>query len=79
MQIFARDPLNYKIARLAHVVNVKDFRMALCAPEVMDSVVAALNRLPLSLVSSEWVEQVALKFNTNAIIIPQKRLLTNMH
>ena len=51
-------------------MDTKNCRMALCAPEVMDSVVAALNRLPLSLVPSEWVEQVVLKLNTNAIIGP---------
>ena len=49
-------------------MDVKNCRMALCAPEVTDSVVAALNRLPLSLVPSEWVDQVALKPNTNAIV-----------
>ena len=43
-----------------HAVDVKNCRMALCASEVMEGVVAALNRLPLSLVSSEWVEQVEL-------------------
>ena len=37
--------------------------MALCASEGMEGVVAALNRLPLSLVSSEWVEQVQLELD----------------
>ena len=41
--------------------------MALCAAEVMEGVVAALNRLPLNLVPSEWVEQVELKLNANAL------------
>ena len=41
--------------------------MALCAAEVMEGVVAALNRLPLSLVPSEWVEQVELKLNAKAM------------
>lgn len=41
--------------------------MALCAAEVMEGVVAALNRLPLSMVPSEWVEQVELKLNANAM------------
>ena len=50
-----------------HAVDVKNCRMALCASEVMEGVVAALNRLPLSLVSSEWVEQVELKLNANAM------------
>ena len=48
-------------------MDVKYCRTALCASEKMelDGVVAALNRLPLSLVSSEWVEQVQfeLKFH----------------
>ena len=42
-------------------MDVKNYRMALCAAEVMEGVVAALNRLPLSMVPSEWVEQVELK------------------
>ena len=41
--------------------------MALCAAEGMEGVVAALNSLPLSLVPSEWVEQVELKLNANAM------------
>ena len=47
--------------------------MALCASEVMEGAVAALNRLPLSLVSSEWVEQVEL--NQTQI----KRLKLNLY
>ena len=48
-------------------MDVKNFRMALCASEVMESVVAALNKLPLNLVPSEWVDQVALKLNANPV------------
>ena len=47
-------------------MDVKHCRMALCASEVMEGVVAALNRLPLNLVPSEWVEQVALKLSAKA-------------
>ena len=48
-------------------MDVKNCRMPLCAAEVMEGVVAALNRLPLSMVPSEWVEQVELKLNANAM------------
>ena len=41
--------------------------MPLCAAEVMEGVVAALNRLPLNLVPAEWVEQVELKLNAKAM------------
>ena len=51
---------------VSHVVDVKNSRMPLCAAEAMEGVVASLNRLPLSLVASEWVEQVTLKLNTVA-------------